>query len=361
MKRRIGILTSGGDCPSLNATIRGVVRTCYKSFGEENVEFIGISNGFHGLIHNKCRVMNPEDFYGLLTRGGTILSSKRTPFKKMREIEEDGINKVARMKSTYSQWGLDCVLTFGGNGTHKNANLLSEEGLNVIALPKTIDNDINGTDVTFGFHTAVEIGTEVIDRIHTTAHSHSRVMVVEIMGNKSGCLALYTGVAGGCDVVLIPEIPYHEDYVLQAIRKRADAGKPYSIIAVAEGAMDISESHMKNKERKRKRAESSETTVTNRIVRLIQEKAGIDTRAVVPGHMLRGGVPSAFDRVLATQFGAHAAQLVKSGRFGCTVAKKGNEITENKLADIIGKPRKVDVGDVMITTARGIGVSFGDA
>jgi len=359
-KRKIGILTSGGDCPSLNATIRGAVRSCYQYFGEDNIEFIGISNGYHGLIHNECKIMKREDFFGLLTKGGTILSSKRTPFNKMREIEEDGIDKVAKMKKTYKKQGLDCVLTFGGNGTHKNANLLSEEGLNVIALPKTIDNDIRGTDVTFGFHTAVEIGTGVLDRIHTTAHSHSRVMVVEIMGNKSGCLSLYTGVGGGCDVILMPEIPYSEDAVLQAIWRRSDAGKPYSIIVVAEGAMDKNEAKMKGKERAAKRAECGVKTVTNRIVKLVQERAGIETRAVVPGHMLRGGTPSAYDRILATQFGARAAALITEGKFGYTVAKIGNEITENKLIDIVGKPKKVDVNDIMVHTAKSIGVSFGD-
>jgi 6-phosphofructokinase 1 len=278
----------------------------------------------------------------------------------MTQIEEDGIDKLAQMKNTYKKYGLDCVLTFGGNGTHKNANLLFEEGLNIIALPKTIDNDINGTDVTFGFHTAVEVATEVIDRIHTTAHSHNRVMVVEIMGNKSGFLSLYTGLAGGSDVILIPEIPYHESSVVQAVKKRADAGKPYSIVVVAEGAMDVSEAAMKKKERAKNRAESGESTVTARLVRLIQERAGIESRAVVPGHMLRGGTPSAYDRVLATQFGARAAVLVEEGKFGYTVAKKGNEITENKLSDIVGKPKQVDVNDVLIQTARNIGTSFGD-
>jgi 6-phosphofructokinase 1 len=360
MKRKIGILTSGGDCPTLNATIRGAVKSCRQLFGDDGVEFVAISNGFHGLIHNECRVMESSDFYGLLTRGGTTLGSKRTPFKMMREVEEDGIDKVAAMKRTYSQAGLDCILTFGGNGTHKNANLLREEGLNVIGLPKTIDNDINGTDVTFGFHTAVEVGTEVLDRIHTTAHSHSRVMVVEIMGNKSGFLALYTGLAGGSDVILIPEIPYHEENVVRAIQKRADAGKPYSIIVVAEGSMDIKEAALKKKERESRRAESGEKTVTNHLVKLIQQRTGIESRAVVPGHMLRGGVPSAYDRILATQFGARAAELIKLGKFGYTVAIKGGVITENALPDIVGKPKKISLDSEVIKTARNIGTCFGD-
>jgi 6-phosphofructokinase 1 len=358
--RKIGILTSGGDCPALNATIRGAIRSFYHKMGTDNVQIIGISYGYHGLIHNQHRVMNPSDFYGLLTKGGTILSSKRTPFKMMREIEEDGIDKIARMKQTYNQLGLDCILTFGGNGTHKNANLLRELGMNVIALPKTIDNDIKGTDVTFGFHTAVEIGTQVIDRIHTTAHSHNRVMVVEIMGNKSGCLSLYTGLAGGVDVILIPEIPFTNEKVLAAVKARADAGKPYSIIAVAEGAMDISEAQLKGKERKARRAQAGETTVTNRLVRLVQN-AGFESRSVVPGHMLRGGSPSAYDRILATQFGARAAELFEMGKFGYTVAKVGSQITENALPDIVGKPKRVDINCEVIKTARSIGTSFGDS
>ena len=235
-KRRIGILTSGGDCPGLNATIRGAAKACYSMFGEDNVEIVGISNGFHGLIHNNCRIMKPEDFSGILTQGGTILGTKRTPYKMMQVIEADNIDKVAEMKATYKQQKLDCILTLGGNGTHKTANLLSEEGLNIIGLPKTIDNDIWGTDVTFGFHTAVDIATEVVDRIHTTATSHRRIMVIEIMGNKAGWLTLYSGIAGGADIILIPEIPYDIDKVAEVVENRFAAGKKFSIIAVAEGA-----------------------------------------------------------------------------------------------------------------------------
>ncbi|MDR0196600.1 MAG: 6-phosphofructokinase [Oscillospiraceae bacterium] len=359
-KRRIGILTSGGDCPGLNATIRGVVRSCYHLMGADNVEIVGISEGFYGLINNHCKAMNPSDFYGILTRGGTILGTKRTPYKMMQIVEDDDIDKVKQMKQTYNKWELDCLLTLGGNGTHKTANLLSEEGLNIIGLPKTIDNDIWGTDVTFGFHTAVDIGTEVIDRIHTTAHSHSRVMVVEIMGNKAGWLALYTGIAGGSDIVLIPEIPFEPKKVAEIVRMRADDGKPGLVITVAEGAMDKEEALLKRKERAKKRAEAGEVTVTNRIADFVQEEAKIETRAVVPGHMLRGGSPSAYDRILATQFGARAAALVKMGKFGYMVAKKGSDITENKLSDIAGKSRLVDVDGEMVKTARSIGMYFGD-
>ena len=187
MKKRVGILTSGGDCPGLNATLRGVAKALYQRMGE-NVELIGISNGYAGLINGDWRVMEPHEFSGILTVGGTILGTKRTPFKLMRVVEEDKVDKVAAMKRNYQEMKLDCLLCLGGNGTHKTANLLAEEGLNIIALPKTIDNDIFGTDVTFGFHSAMEIATEAIDRVHTTAGSHSRCMVVELMGNKAGWL-----------------------------------------------------------------------------------------------------------------------------------------------------------------------------
>ncbi|MDR2531708.1 MAG: 6-phosphofructokinase [Oscillospiraceae bacterium] len=360
MKKRIGILTSGGDCPGLNATIRGVVKACYQLMGDENVEIIGISDGFYGLIRNHCKLMKPSDFYGILTLGGTILGSRRTPYKKMQLVEEDNVDKVAQMKNTYGEWGLDCLLTLGGNGTHKTANLLSEEGLNVIGLPKTIDNDIWGTSVSFGFHTAVDTGTDVIDRIHTTAHSHSRIMVVEIMGNKAGWLTLYTGIAGGADIILIPEIPFNMDRVVEAVSRRANSGKYFSIIAVAEGAMDITEAAMKKKERVQKRAESGEVTVTARVAKRIQEATGYEARTVVPGHMLRGGSPSAYDRVLATKFGARAATLIQKEKFGFTVAMAGDEIAENRLSDVAMKTRFVDAEGMEVVTARNIGVSFGD-
>ena len=193
--KKIGILTSGGDCPGLNATIRGVAKALYEIYPD--VKIYGIRDGYYGLIHGDYIEMHQEDFSDILTRGGTILGTHRTPYKMMQVIEKDNIDKVANMKKTYKDLGLDCLLTLGGNGTHKTANLLSEEGLNIIGLPKTIDNDIYGTDFTFGFHTAVDLATEVIDRVHTTAASHKRVMLIEIMGNKAGWLTLYAGLAGG--------------------------------------------------------------------------------------------------------------------------------------------------------------------
>ena len=359
MKRRIGILTSGGDCPGLNATIRGVAKACYEKFGND-VEIIGIQDGYSGLINNQCKIMQPSDFSGILTTGGTIFGTKRTPFKMMKVVEEDNVDKVRNMKKTYKDQKLDCLLTLGGNGTHKTANLLAEEGLNVIGLPKTIDNDIWGTSVTFGFHTAVDIATDVIDRLHTTANSHGRILVVEIMGNKAGWLTLYSGIAGGADMIVIPEIPYDIDKLCAACEKRAQQGKGFSILAVAEGAFDVDEAKMKKKERAKARAEAGITTASNRIATQIQTSTGLETRVCVPGHMLRGGSPSAYDRILATQFGVHAAELIAQNKFGYAVAKIGDKISENKLSDVAGKTKFVPADDQMVKTAKDIGISFGD-
>lgn len=360
MKKRIGILTSGGDCPGLNATIRGVAKACYEMLGQDKVEIIGVCDGYYGLIHNICREMKPEDFSGILTRGGTILGTKRQPFKMMTVIGEDNVDKVKNMKLTYHTQKLDCLLTLGGNGTHKTSKLLADEGLNVIGLPKTIDNDIFGTDVTFGFHTAVDIATDAIDRLHTTANSHSRILLCEIMGNKAGWLTLNAGIAGGADIILIPEIPYNIDKVCESVTKRSKSGKNFSIIAVAEGCFDVDEAKLKKKERAKRRAEAGITTATNRIAAQIQKNTGLEARVCVPGHMLRGGAPSAYDRLLATQFGEYAAQLIKDEKYGMTVAKVNGKITANKLEDIAGKTKFVEKDCQLVTTAKNIGISFGD-
>ena len=278
----------------------------------------------------------------------------------MRVVGDDNVDKVKNMKKTYKEQKLDCLLTLGGNGTHKTANLLSEEGLNVIGLPKTIDNDIWGTSVTFGFHTAVDIATDVIDRLHTTANSHGRILVVEIMGNKAGWLTLYSGIAGGADMIVIPEIPYDVDKLAAACEKRAADGKGFSILAVAEGAFDTEEAKMKKKERAKSRADAGIVTASNRIAKQIEAKTGLETRVCVPGHMLRGGSPSAYDRVLATQFGVHAASLIADEHYGVAVAKVGDLITQNKLADVAGKTKFVPEDDQMVKTARELGISFGD-
>ena len=359
-KKRIGILTSGGDCPGLNATIRGIAKACFEEMGEDKVEIVGIQNGYYGLINNIAREMDPSEFSGILTQGGTILGTKRQPFKMMSVIGEDNVDKVKAMKETYKKQKLDCLLTLGGNGTHKTANLLAENGLNVIGLPKTIDNDIFGTDVTFGFHTAVDIATDVIDRLHTTAASHSRILMVEIMGNKAGWLTLYSGIAGGADIIVIPEIPYDSQKIIEAVNKRTKAGKTFSIVAVAEGAFDVEEAKLKKKERAKRRQEAGITTATSRIAAQVQAATGIEARVCVPGHMLRGGSPSAYDRVLATKFGVRAAELIKNEKFGYSVAMIDGKIGENKLSDVAGKTKFVTPDHQLVLTARNLGVSFGD-
>ena len=357
MKRRIGILTAGGDCPGLNAAIRGVARAAYETF---DAEIIGILDGYRGLIEGEFRLMRKQDFSGILTLGGTILGTSRRPFREMRVIGDDNVDKVAAMKKTYEDLKLDCLVTLGGNGTHKTANLLSEEGLHVIGLPKTIDNDIYGTDFTFGFHTACEIATDVIDRLHTTAASHGRVIVVEIMGNKAGWLTLYSGMAGGADAILLPEIPYDIEKVAEVMESRARNNKAFSIIAVAEGAMDKKEAKLKRKEREAARKDAGFHGIAYRIAEQLQELAGVEARAVVPGHIQRGGTPCAYDRVLSTQFGVHAADLIKKDKYGYTVALVGNEIVHNKLSEVAGISKLVPEDHQMVDLARNIGISFGD-
>ena len=357
MKRRIGILTSGGDCPGLNAAIRGVARAAYEMF---DAEIVGIMDGYRGLIEGEWQEMKRSQFSGILTLGGTILGTSRQPFRNMRVIGEDNVDKVKAMKDNYQKMKLDCLVTLGGNGTHKTANLLSQEGLNVIGLPKTIDNDIYGTDFTFGFHTAVDIATDVIDRIHTTAASHGRCMVIEIMGNKAGWLTLYSGLAGGADVVLLPEIPYDIKDVAKVVEARANSKKAFSILAVAEGSMDKKEAKMKRKERDALRQENGFHGIAERVAKELSELMGVEARAVVPGHIQRGGSPSAYDRVLATQFGVHAAQLIEKGEYGVSVALAGNTITHNPLNEIAGVPKLVPPDHQMVQVARDMGISFGD-
>ena len=233
--KRIGMLTSGGDCQAVNAAMRGVVKGLNTNLDE--LEIYGFYDGYKGLIYGNYRLLTSKDFSGILTKGGTILGTSRQPFKYMRVPDENGLDKVEAMKHTYHKLNLDCLVILGGNGTQKTANLLREEGLNIIHLPKTIDNDIYGTDITFGFQSALDIATGVIDCIHTTAASHNRVFIVEIMGHKVGWLPLHAGVAGGADIILIPEIPYDIDKVVEAINKRSKDGKGFTILAVVESAI----------------------------------------------------------------------------------------------------------------------------
>lgn len=356
--KKIGILTSGGDCQGLNAAIRGVGKALHREFSEEVIIY-GIEDGYGGLIYDRYRVMQEKDFSGILTQGGTILGTSRQPFKHMRD-EENGESKLEKMKKNYRKLGLDCLVTIGGNGTHKTSNMLSEEGLNVIGLPKTIDNDIWGTEVTFGFQSAVEVASDVIDRIHTTADSHGRIFVVEIMGHKVGWLTLCAGIAGGADVILIPEIPYDIKSVAREIEKREKSGKDFSIIAVAEGAISAEEAKLKKKELKQKRAEENYPSVSYRIADEIKTACGREVRVTVPGHIQRGGVPCPYDRVLSTQLGTAAARLIKKENYGNMVAVKCGKLVHIPLCEVAGRLKTVPIDSDEVQCARAMGVCLGD-
>lgn len=358
MAKRIGILTAGGDCPGLNSAIRGVAKATYHRM--PGAEIYGIAEGFSGLITGEYKKMSPSDFSGILNVGGTILGSSRTPYKMMRVIEADSVDKVAKMKQNYEKMELDCLLCLGGNGTHKNAHLLAEEGLNVIGLPKTIDNDIWGTEFTFGFHTAVRTGSDILDKLHTTAASHGRTLVVEIMGNKAGWLTLYAAVAGGADVVLLPEIPFEIDSVVDALNRRVRAGKDFSIIAVAEGAISASESKMKRKDRLAARSAAGDRCVSDKLVRELTAKTELEIRSCVPGHILRGGSPSPYDRILATQFGVYAAQLIYDDVYGVAVGISSDRVRHSPLEIVAGKTKFVPKDNQLIDAARHMGLNFGD-
>lgn len=355
---KIAMLTSGGDCQGLNATMRGVAKTLYNEL--EDVDIYGISDGYKGLIEGKYKKLKKEDFSGILTLGGTILGTSRQPFKKMQVIEENGIDKVKAMKETYKSLGLDCLVILGGNGTHKTANLLSEEGLNIVTLPKTIDNDLWGTDVTFGFHSAIDVATDIIDKIHTTATSHGRIFVVEIMGHKAGWLTLYAGIAGGADIILIPEIPYDIDKIKAEIEKRNSENKGFSIIAVAEGAVSVEESKMSKKDFKAYRENMKQPSIAYRVADEIMKMTSHEVRVAVPGHIQRGGAPNPYDRVLCTRFGAYGAELIRKKKFGYMVGMKNGEIVAVPLNDVAGKLKIVPEDNQMIAAARKVGISFGD-
>ncbi len=355
--RRVAFLTSGGDCQALNATMRGVAKTLYNE--DPDIEIYGILEGYKGLMYEKYVKMKPSDFSGILTEGGTILGSSRQPFKNMRKPDENGMDKVLAMVNTYNKMKLDCLVVLGGNGTQKSANMLSQEGLNVVSLPKTIDNDIWGTDMTFGFQSAVDIAVNAIDCIHTTAYSHGRVFIVEVMGHKVGWLTLHAGIAGGADVILLPEIPYDIDAVVEAIQKRTDAGKRFTILAVAEGAISTEDAALSKKERKAKLKDNPYPSVSYKVGAEIEERTGQEIRVTVPGHTQRGGSPCAYDRVISSRLGAAAAKLILKEKYGYMVGFKNDEIIPVPLSEVAGKLKMVDPKSSIIKEAESLGISFG--
>ncbi|MCW3789085.1 6-phosphofructokinase [Plebeiibacterium sediminum] len=337
-KTKIGILSAGGDCPGINAAIRGVGKTAIVQYG---MEVIGISNGFSGLIDRDYEPLTEDKLSGILTLGGTILGTSRMkPFKPQEgDTVED---KPQVIIENYELLGLDALVCIGGNGTQKTANLLSKEGLNVVGIPKTIDNDVWGTDVTFGFDSAVNIATDAIDRLHTTANSHKRVMVIEVMGHNAGWIALHSGLAAGGDVILLPEMEYDMDVVAQTLLTRAEKGKPYSIVVVGEG---IGTPGKKNAARY--------------ISKEIMDRTGLETRETILGYIQRGGSPSPADRILATRYGAYAASLIHEKKFGTMVSIKGGEITSVPLEEVGGKTRLIEPGNHLVEKAVNMGVCFG--
>ena len=336
---RIGILTAGGDCPGINAAIRGVGKTAIVKYG---MDLIGISDGYTGMITKEYRNLTEQDLSGILTLGGTILgTSREKPFKNSGKKSE--IKKPILIKEHYEQMDLDCLVCIGGNGTLKTAHLLSLEGLNVIGIPKTIDNDVWGTDISFGFDSAVNIATEAIDRLHSTANSHKRIMMIELMGHNAGWIALHSGIAGGGDVILIPEIPYKEEKIAEYLLHRAYENKPYSIVVVAEGV----------------RNPGKEKSVAHYLSNRINEMTGLEIRETVLGYIQRGGSPSPMDRVLATRYGAAAADMIAAKDFGKMVALKNNEIASIPLGDVAGKLKLVEPDNPMVIQAKNMGTSFG--
>jgi len=339
--QRIGILTAGGDCPGINAAIRGVGKTAIVKYG---MKVIGISDGFTGLINKEYRELNEHDLSGILTLGGTILgTSREKPFKNDRKGKND-LRKPVLIKEHYEQMDLDCLVCIGGNGTLKTANLLAQEGLNVVGIPKTIDNDVWGTDLTFGFDSAVNIATEAIDRLHSTANSHKRIMIIELMGHNAGWIALYSGIAGGGDVILIPEIQYDEKIISDYLVSRFRENKAYSIMVVAEGI----------------KTPVKEESAARYLSRRIAELTGIETRETVLGYIQRGGTPSPMDRVLATRYGTAAADLIAAKEYGKMVALRNNEIISVPLSEVAGKLKFVDPLNPLVIKAKNMGTSFGD-
>lgn len=335
---RIGILTSGGDCPGINATIRGVCKTAINHYG---MEVVGIHSGFQGLLTKDVEILDEKSLSGLLNLGGTILgTSREKPFKK-KDLAA-GMDKPGEIARNIQELGLDCVVCIGGNGTQKTAAKFADIGVNIVSIPKTIDNDIWGTDFSFGFDTAVSIATDAIDRLHSTASSHKRVMVIEVMGHKAGWIALYSGMAGGGDVILIPEIPFNIQTIGETILNRLKKGKPYSIVVVAEG--------IQTDGRKR---------VAEYIAQEIEYETGIETRETVLGYIQRGGSPTPFDRNLATRMGGHATELIAQREFGRMVTWSKNEISSLPLSEVAGKLKVVTEDHDLVVQGRRMGISFG--
>lgn len=371
MTKSIGILTSGGDCPGLNAAIRAVGKTAVHKYGWT---VVGFQNGFRGLMENRTLALDGDALSGILTVGGTILGTSRDKPHKM-PLGGKVLDMTDAMVEVYHHNHLHALVCLGGGGTAKNAYRLAQKGLNVINLPKTIDNDIHGTDISFGYDTALNIATEAVDRLHSTAHSHHRIVLVETMGHRAGWLALGAGIGGGADVVLIPEVPYQVDAVVEALKQRVRRGKRFSIVAVAEGAISsamaksMREAHQRGKGKSHPDTgagqaladwESWRAGHTLRLAQQLEELTGLESRVTILGYVQRGGTPTPTDRVLATRLGTACADFIAKDIFGVLVAVRGEDIVAVPLKDIVGKVKYVPLDHSWIKCARRVGICMGD-
>ena len=360
-KNRIAILTGGGDCPGINAVIRAVAK---KAMDEKGMEVIGIEDGYEGVVTQRYQKLRNKDVSGILTLGGTILGTSnkanpyRYPVKRGRKLELRDLSQAALRN--LRKLNVDCLVCIGGDGTLSIAHRLFKDGIPIVGVPKTIDNDLKGTEITFGFDSAVQIATEAIDRVHTTAQSHHRVMIVEVMGRRAGWIALYSGVAGGGDIILIPEIPYDISVVTEKVKERNKRGKRFSIVVVAEGA----------------RPKGGEVVIQRIVkestdpIRLggigfvlgeqIEEITGLESRTVLLGHLQRGGPPTPFDRLLATRLGTKAVELIENQEFGFMVGVKGDALVKVPLETVAKGSRRVPLNHPLMKSARSVGTSFGD-
>jgi 6-phosphofructokinase 1 len=373
MAKSIGILTAGGDCPGLNAAIRAVGKTALGRFG---MQMIGFRDGFRGLVENRSVRLDEAALSGLLTLGGTFLGTSRDKPHRM-SIGNQVLDMTDAIVETYHKNHLDVLVCLGGGGTQKNAYRLAQKGLNIITLPKTIDNDIAMTDTTFGYDTALGIATEAIDRLHSTAHSHHRIIVVGIMGHNTGWLALGSGIAGGANVILIPEIPYDINVVSNAIRQRSRQGKNFSIVAVAEGAisqekatimqeaMQLKTQAINKEEKKEAKAKLEQLELeydkdhTLEISEQLEVLTGLESRVTILGHLQRGGTPSAVDRLLATQLGTACVELINSETYGVMMAIKGTKVEAVPLEEVVGKRKIIPLDHDWVETAKNVGISLG--
>ncbi len=366
--RCIGVLTSGGDCPGLNAAIRGVAKAARTHY---DIDVIGILDGFTGLVENRVIQIDERQMTGLLTLGGTMLGTSRNKPHKMPMPDGSKRDMTGAAVETYRRLNLDCLVCIGGDGTAKNALRLKEAGLNVMTLPKTIDNDIAETDVTFGYDSAMHIATEAIDRLHTTASSHHRIMLVDIMGHNAGWLALGASLAGGADVCLLPEIPCRFDAVVEALEGRRRHGRRFSLVSVSEGALyaddagktsksDKGDKKKADKDQKKSKKKGCREVRSAELAKRLRKALDIDTRVTTLGHVQRGGIPTPTDRLLATELGTAAAELIADGHYGVMVGVKGSKMVPVPLEDVAGKKKTVPLDHPLIKTAKLIGLCLGD-